>query len=103
MTSSLARQDRVFAEHGRINPAVAVLRAWKADAVVDAKFEFDELTVTIAPDDIRGACRAVLAAGYNFLEDVTCVDWYPVRASFSRDVPHPVAWLEAAGAAAGGG
>ena len=81
MTRSLLNKDAVF-QGMPDHPAVAGLRAWKSDAVVDAKFEFDELTVTIAPQEIRDACRAVLAAGYNFLEDVTCVDWYPVEPRF---------------------
>ena len=52
-------------------PAVAALAAWKPAALVDVKWEHDELTLTIAPDDIREAARKVQLAGYNFLEDVT--------------------------------
>jgi NADH-quinone oxidoreductase subunit C len=81
MNSSLLGKDKVFAEMAD-NAAVAALRGWKAEAVKDAKFEFDELTFTIEPDDIRGACHAVQAAGYNFLSDVTCVDWYPAEPRF---------------------
>ena len=64
------------------NRAIASLLALNADAVLDAKYHLKELTVTIARDEIRGACEAVKAAGYNFLEDVTCVDWYPSEPRF---------------------
>ncbi len=64
------------------NRAIAALLSWNADAVLDAKYHLKELTVTIARDEIRGACQAVKAAGYNFLEDVTCVDWYPSEPRF---------------------
>ena len=36
----------------------------------------------IAREDIRPACRTVQTAGYNFLVDVTCVDWYPNEPRF---------------------
>jgi NADH-quinone oxidoreductase subunit C len=64
------------------NKALPALLAWKADAVLDAIYDRNELTITIARDDIRGACQTVKAAGYNFLEDVTCVDWYPSEPRF---------------------
>lgn len=47
-----------------------------------AKFDRDELTVTVAPENIVAACKAVQAAGYNFFEDVTAVDWYPNEPRF---------------------
>ena len=43
----------------------------------DAKWDRKELTITVAKEDIVKACQAVQAAGYNFFEDVTAVDWYP--------------------------
>ena len=42
----------------------------------------NELTLTIAPGDIRQAAKIVQTAGYNFLEDVTAVDWYPSEPRF---------------------
>ena len=48
----------------------------------DAKFDRNELTVTIARENIVEAAAAVKAAGYNFLEDVTAVDWYPSEPRF---------------------
>src|SRR5580704_16046135 len=64
------------------HPAIKALLAWKPDAVTDAKFDFGELTLAVAPGDIRAACSAVQAAGYNFFEDMTAVDWYPLAPRF---------------------
>ena len=55
------------------NPAVMAL----ATLATDAKFDRNELTLTVARENIIAACQAIQAAGYNFLEDVTAVDWYP--------------------------
>jgi NADH-quinone oxidoreductase subunit C len=67
-----------LAEH----PAVKGILAWKPDALVDGKFDRDELTLTIAADQIRAAAATVQAAGYNFFEDVTAVDWFPSSPRF---------------------
>jgi NADH-quinone oxidoreductase subunit C len=64
------------------HPAVKAVNVWKPEALTDAKFEFDELTLTIAREDIRTGCRAVKAAGYNFFEDLTAVDWFPSSPRF---------------------
>jgi NADH-quinone oxidoreductase subunit C len=53
-----------------------------AEFAVAAKFDRDELTITVARENIVAACCAVKAAGYNFLEDVTAVDWYPSEPRF---------------------
>ena len=47
-----------------------------------ARYDRDELTVTIARENIIAACEAVKNAGYNFFEDVTAVDWYPSEPRF---------------------
>ena len=52
------------------------------DLIVDAKWDRQELTLTVAPDTIIAAAKAAQAAGYNFLEDVTAVDWYPTEPRF---------------------
>ena len=52
------------------------------DLIVDAKWDRKELTLTVAPDTIIAAAKAAQAAGYNFLEDVTAVDWYPTEPRF---------------------
>ncbi len=47
--------------------------------IVDAKWDRQELSLTVAPQTIVAACEAAKAAGYNFFEDVTAVDWYPAE------------------------
>ena len=64
------------------HPAVRAILSWNSEALTDAKFDFDELTLTIAPEEIRAACRAMQAAGYNFFEDMTAVDWFPASPRF---------------------
>ena len=53
-----------------------------AELAADAKWDRNELTVTVARENIVAAGQAVLAADYNFLEDVTAVDWYPSEPRF---------------------
>jgi len=67
-----------MAEH----PAVKAILAWNSDALSDAKFDREELTLTIVPGEIRAAALAVQAAGYNFFEDLTAVDWFPSAPRF---------------------
>jgi len=57
------------------------LLGWKADAVVAAKFDREELTVTVDRSVIREAC-AILKPEFNFLSDVTAVDWLPAEPRF---------------------
>jgi NADH-quinone oxidoreductase subunit C len=64
------------------NRALKAILAWKPEALLDAKFDFDELTLTIAPEAIRAAALTVQAAGYNFFEDLTAVDWFPAAPRF---------------------
>ena len=64
------------------HPAVKAMLAWKPDALLDAKFDRGELTLTIAAGEIRVAAATVRAAGYNFFEDVTAVDWFPSAPRF---------------------
>ncbi len=64
------------------HPAVKAILAWNADALEDAKFDRGELTLTILPDAIRAAAATVRAAGYNFFEDMTAVDWFPAAPRF---------------------
>jgi len=59
------------------HPAVKAILTWNADALTGARFDRDELTLTIAPESIREAAATVQAAGYNFFEDLTAVDWFP--------------------------
>ena len=52
------------------------------DLLADAKWDRNELTVTVAPENIVAAMRALQAGGYNFFEDCTCVDWVPAEPRF---------------------
>jgi len=66
-------------------PEVARLLAWNREAVEDAKFDREELSIYIRRDAIREACAILRDAPelrYNFLADVTCVDWYPSEPRF---------------------
>ena len=71
-TPAMVGKDAVFAAMAE-NAAVKAL----AELATDAKFDRKELTITVAKENIVAACEAVKAAGYNFFEDVTGVDWYP--------------------------
>jgi NADH-quinone oxidoreductase subunit C len=64
------------------HPAVKAILAWNQDALLDAKFDRGELTLTIAREEIRAAAATMQAAGYNFFEDVTAVDWFPSSPRF---------------------
>lgn len=62
-------------------PGNAAVKALEGLAT-DAKFDRKELTFTVPQDSIVAAAEAVKAAGYNFFEDVTGVDWYPQEPRF---------------------
>ncbi len=64
------------------HPAIKAILAWNPEALTDAKFDRDELTLTIVADEIRAAAATVQAAGYNFFEDMTAVDWFPSSPRF---------------------
>ena len=64
---------------------VARLLAWNGEAVEGAKFDRDELTVWIKPAFIRDACaflREDAELSFDYLADLTCVDWYPNEPRF---------------------
>jgi NADH-quinone oxidoreductase subunit C len=66
-------------------PEVAKLLDWKRDAVEGAKLEREELSIYVRRDSIREACailRDTPETQYNFLADVTCVDWVPSEPRF---------------------
>jgi NADH-quinone oxidoreductase subunit C len=67
------------------HPALAALLAWNPAAVGAAKFDRDELTIWVAQDQIREAAAILRDAAqcpFNFLADLTCVDWYPLEPRF---------------------
>lgn len=67
-----------MAEH----PAVQAMLGWSAEGLVDARFEFEELTLTVNPEGIVPALQALQVAGYNAFEDMTAVDWFPAEPRF---------------------
>ena len=75
--SALTGKQAVFEAHPD-NAAVKAL----TDLATDAKYDRNELTLTVARENIIAACQAVQQAGYEFLEDVTAVDWYPSEPRF---------------------
>ena len=67
------------------HPAVALLLAWNQSAVADVKFDREEMTICIDREKLREACallRDDADCAFNFLSDVTCVDWYPAEPRF---------------------
>ena len=66
-------------------PVLGRLVAWNREAVPDAKFDRNELTIWIDRPYIREACailRDNRELAFNFLSDITAVDWYPSEPRF---------------------
>jgi NADH-quinone oxidoreductase subunit C len=67
-------------EQLKSHPAVARLVGWNAQAVEGVKFDREEMTITVVREAIREACALLRddpACPFNYLADVTCVDWHP--------------------------
>ncbi len=67
------------------HPAVAKLMAWNLAAVEGAKFDRDEMSIYVGRSFIREACdllRQDADCAFNYLADVTCVDWFPSEPRF---------------------
>ena len=67
------------------HPAIARLQAWNPSVVQGAKFDRDEMTIYLDRANIREACarlRDDAECAFNFLSDVTCVDWYLAEPRF---------------------
>ena len=67
------------------HPAIARLRAWNSAAVTGAKFDREEMSVYVERSLIREACALLRddpKCPFNYLADVTCVDWYPAEPRF---------------------
>ncbi len=79
--SSGTESNEVLTTHAD-NRAILTLLQQSPDAILDAVFDRNELTLTIAREKIVAVCQALQAAGYNFFEDCTCVDWYPTQPRF---------------------
>jgi NADH-quinone oxidoreductase subunit C len=69
----------------KAHPALGVLLGWKASAVEGAKFDRDEISIYVERSCIKEACellRTDKTCPFNYLSDVTCVDWYPSEPRF---------------------
>ena len=75
--TAIKGRQAVFEAHPE-NAAVKAL----AELATDAKFDREELTITVARESILAAMEALRQAGYNYFEDVTAVDWYPSEPRF---------------------
>jgi NADH-quinone oxidoreductase subunit C len=67
------------------HPAVARLLAWNPASVAGVKFDREEMTIWVGREYIREACawlRDDAGCPYNYLSDITCVDWYPAEPRF---------------------
>jgi NADH-quinone oxidoreductase subunit C len=72
-------------EQLKSHPAIACLLAWKHDAIQSVRFDRDEMTIHLDRANIREACALLkedAACPFNFLSDITCVDWYPAEPRF---------------------
>ncbi len=72
-------------EQLKSHPALARMLAWNSAAVQGAKFDRDELSIYIDRSAIRDTCamlRDNLQCPFNYLSDLTCVDWYPSEPRF---------------------
>lgn len=67
-------------EQLKSHPALARLLGWNSAVVQGAKFDRDELTIWIDKGAIREVCAILRddpACPFNYLADLTAVDWYP--------------------------
>ena len=68
------------------HPALARLLAWNPKAVEGVKFDRDEMTIYVERSAIREACALLRDdpnCPFNYLSDITCVDWYPSEPRFN--------------------
>ena len=78
------------------HPAVARLLGWNAQAVEGVKFDRDEMTIYVPREMIRQAAALLKedpACPFNYLSDITCVDWHPSEPRFEviyhlLSIPH---------------
>jgi len=67
------------------HPAVACLLAWNAAAIQGVKYDREEMTIYLDRGSLREACallRDEADCAFNFLSDITCVDWFPAEPRF---------------------
>jgi NADH-quinone oxidoreductase subunit C len=67
------------------HPAIAKLMAWNPASVEGAKFDRNEISIYVERSLIREAgflLRDNADCPFNYLADVTCVDWFPSEPRF---------------------
>src|SRR3954467_8228271 len=72
-------------EQLKSHPAIAKLLSWNVAAVEGAKYDRDETSVYIEASTLHDACvllRDDPGCPFNYLADVTCVDWFPSQPRF---------------------
>jgi NADH-quinone oxidoreductase subunit C len=72
-------------EQVKSHPAVARLLAWNPGSITEIKFDRDEMTIYLDRSNLREACALLRDDGdcaFNFLSDVTCLDWFPAEPRF---------------------
>ena len=75
----------VGAFRNETDPSVARLVAWNRAAVKGAKFDRDEISIYLERSLIRETCMLLRDdedCPFNYLADVTCVDWFPSEPRF---------------------
>ena len=72
-------------EQLKAHPALGRLVGWNASVVQAVKFDRDELTIWIEKGAMREVCAILRDSPdcpFNYLCDVTCVDWHPSEPRF---------------------
>jgi NADH-quinone oxidoreductase subunit C len=72
-------------EQLKSHPAVARLVNWNPQAVEGVKFDREEMTIYVERSAIRESCvllRDDTNCPFNYLSDITCVDWLPSEPRF---------------------
>jgi NADH-quinone oxidoreductase subunit C len=72
-------------ERLKSHPALGALLGWNPAAVQGAKFDRDEMSIYVDRASLREACallREHPEFPFNFLSDITCVDWAPAEPRF---------------------
>jgi len=67
------------------HPAIARLREWNPAVIEAVKFDREEMSITVERSALREACALLRddpRCTFNYLADVTCVDWYPAEPRF---------------------
>jgi NADH-quinone oxidoreductase subunit C len=83
-------------EQLKSHPAVARLVGSNPETVAGVKFDREEMTIYVIREAIREACALLRDdpnCPFNYLSDVTCVDWYPSEPRFEvvyhlLSIPH---------------